>query len=63
MPTITSQASKNTTASDVLEVAETLSIIVPESPTSTEPTLAELLIFLTIIGELTVIRAFSAWSG
>ena len=63
IPTITIQASKKTNDNETFVVAEMLSIIVPESPTVTEPTLVEFERFLTIIGELTVMRAFSACSG
>lgn len=58
IPTITSHARTKTTARDVLDVAETLSIILPLSPTVTDPTLTEFPRFLTTIGELTVILAF-----
>ena len=46
IPTITSHARTKTTARDVLDVAETLSIILPLSPTVTDPTLTEFPRFL-----------------
>ena len=58
--TINPQVKAKTMINEVVVVSVIAPIIVPDSPTITEPTVCEFAPFFSIIGELTAILAVSA---